>query len=105
MKTYFYPENLKAAPRLWFWNVRDFSIICICVILSALLFAKLHTPLPMAATICFGFLTLRTEDTAVIDYIWNALHFFCLSQQDFRWYRKELAYETKEKQCADVDRI
>ena len=28
MKTYIYPENLKANVKLWFWNVRDFIIIC-----------------------------------------------------------------------------
>lgn len=26
MKTYIYPENLKANVKLWFWNVRDFII-------------------------------------------------------------------------------
>ena len=24
MKTYIYPENLRATVKLWFWNVRDF---------------------------------------------------------------------------------
>lgn len=28
MKTYIYPENLRATVKLWFWNVRDFIIIC-----------------------------------------------------------------------------
>lgn len=26
MKTYIYPENLRASVKLWFWNVRDFKI-------------------------------------------------------------------------------
>ena len=28
MKTYIYPENLRANVKLWFWSVRDFIIIC-----------------------------------------------------------------------------
>ena len=28
MKTYIYPENLRATVKLWFWSVRDFIIIC-----------------------------------------------------------------------------
>ena len=28
MKTYIYPDNLRASVKLWFWSVRDFIIIC-----------------------------------------------------------------------------
>ena len=27
MKTYIYPENLRASVKLWFWSVRDLIII------------------------------------------------------------------------------
>ena len=37
MKTYIYPENLKANVKLWFWNVRDFIIICGGIILSVVI--------------------------------------------------------------------
>ena len=33
---FIYPENLKAKPKLWLWQLRDISIIGICMILSAL---------------------------------------------------------------------
>ena len=35
---FIYPENLKAKPKLWLWQLRDISIIGICLILSALVF-------------------------------------------------------------------
>ena len=35
MKTYIYPENLRASVKLWFWSVRDFIIICGGIILSS----------------------------------------------------------------------
>lgn len=85
MKTYIYPENLRATVKLWFWNVRDFIIICGGIILSVMLFAKLWTPIPMAMTACYAFLTLRTEDTAMIDYMINAVKYFCLTQQEYKW--------------------
>jgi len=54
MKTYIYPENLRATVKLWFWNIRDFCIICASIILSALLFAKLRMVAPLALTACFA---------------------------------------------------
>ena len=89
MKTYIYPENLKAAVRLWFWTIRDFLIICIGIVLSAMLFAALWTPVPMAMISCFAFLTIRTEETAILDYIINAFRFFCTTQQEYHWQKGE----------------
>lgn len=40
MKTYIYPENLRASVKLWFWSVRDFIIICGGIILSVIVLVK-----------------------------------------------------------------
>lgn len=85
MKTYIYPENLRSAVKLWFWNVRDFIIICGGIILSAVLFAKLWTPVPLAFTACYAFLTLRAEENSIMDFIANAVSFFVTSQQKYFW--------------------
>lgn len=85
MKSYIYPENLRATVKLWFWNVRDFLIICGGIILSVIVFAKLWTPIPMAVTVCYGFLSLKVDDTAIMDYIFNAAKFFVTSQQIYFW--------------------
>lgn len=85
MKTYIYPENLRAEVKLWFWNVRDFLIICAGIIVSVMIFAKLWTPIPMVAVVGYGFLSLRADDTAIMDYIFNAAKFFLTSQQLFLW--------------------
>lgn len=89
MRTYIYPENLRATVKLWFWNVRDFCIICAGIILSALLFAKLRMVAPLALTACFAFLSLRTDDTAIMDYMFNAVRFFLTSQQKFMWRKDD----------------
>ena len=85
MKIYIYPENLRSTAKLWLWNVQDFIIICAGVIVSVMLFAKLWTPVPLALTACYAFLTLRAENTAILDYMINAVRFFCTTQQEFRW--------------------
>lgn len=85
MKTYIYPENLRATVKLWFWNVRDFIIICGGIILSVIVFVNLWNVLPIAAMVCYGFLSLRVDDTAIMDYIFNAVKFFVTSQQTFYW--------------------
>ncbi len=85
MKTYIYPENLRATVKLWFWNVRDFIIICGGIILSVIVFVNLWNVLPIAATVCYGFLSLRVDDTAIMDYIFNAVKFFVTSQQIYSW--------------------
>lgn len=88
MKTYIYPENLRATVKLWFWNVRDFIIICGGIILSVVVLVNLWNVLPIAATVCYGFLSLRVDDTSIMDYIFNAVKFFVTSQQTFNWREK-----------------
>ena len=88
MKTYIYPENLRASVKLWFWNIRDFCLICLGIVASVVVLVNLWNILPFAWTACFAFLTMRTDDTAIIDYIINAFKFFLLSQQRFDWREK-----------------
>jgi hypothetical protein len=85
MKTYIYPENLKANVKLWFWNVRDFIIICTGLILSVVVLVNLWNVLPIAATASYAFLSLRADETAIMDYIFNAVKFFLTSQQLYLW--------------------
>ena len=42
MKTYIYPQNLKATSRLWLWSIRDFLIICLGLILSVVILVLLQ---------------------------------------------------------------
>ena len=94
MKTYIYPENLRASVKLWFWSVRDFIIICGEIILSVVILVNFWNVLPFAATACFAFLSLRVDETAIIDYIFNAVKFFVTSQQLYLWRKN---FMTKRK--------
>ena len=85
LKTYIYPENLRASVKLWFWSVRDLVIICAGIVLSVIVLVNLWNVLPIAATASYAFLSLRADETSIIDYIFNAVKFFLTSQQLYLW--------------------
>lgn len=82
---YLYPQNLKATANLWIWSLRDFAILCIAVLLSALALVQLGIFIPAAVTLCFGFLTIRMDDTTVLDYMRYAVRYLISTQQYFEW--------------------
>lgn len=88
MKTYIYPQNLKASATLWLWSLRDFAIICIGALLSAVILVVSHMVLPMALTVCFTFLTIRTNETTIMDYLKYAVRYFITAQQYYEWREK-----------------
>ena len=85
MTQYLYPQNLKATANLWLWSLRDFAILCIAVLLSALALVQLGIFIPAAVTLCFGFLTIRMDDTTVLDYMRYAVRYLMSTQQYFEW--------------------
>ena len=85
MTTYLYPQNLKATANLWLWGLRDFAILCVAALLSVLALVQLHFMVPAAATLCFAFLTIRMEDTTVLDFLRYAASYFISSQQSYDW--------------------
>jgi len=85
LKTYIYPQNLKAKPHLWLWGLRDFVILALCVLLSLVLLVHSGFLLPLALTLCFAFMTIRMEDTTVMDYLGYATRHFITSQKIYAW--------------------
>ena len=85
MTQYLYPQNLKATANLWLWGLRDFCIIGIAALLSVVLLVYLKIFIPAAITLVYGFLTIRMEDTTVMDYIRYAVKYLNTTQQYFEW--------------------
>ena len=75
MTHYIYPQNLKAAANMWLWSLRDFAIMGVAALISIVILVELHLMLPAAATLCYGFLTIRMDDTTILDYIRYAVTF------------------------------
>ena len=85
MTRYIYPQNLKATANMWLWGLRDFAIIGIAALLSVFAFAQLRWIVPGAATLTYAFLTIRYEDTTILEFIKCAVRYFITSQQYFEW--------------------
>ena len=85
MTRYIYPQNLKATAKLWLWSMRDFVILAIAVLLSAVILVQLKTVMPAALTLCYGFLTTRMDDTTVLDFMRYAVKYLISAQQYFEW--------------------
>lgn len=85
MRRYLYPQNLKAPANLWLWRLRDFAVVSIAVLISVLIAAVSKIMLPLAVSFGFGFLTIRMDDTTVLDYIKYAARYFFSTQQYFEW--------------------
>ena len=60
MKTYIYPENLRASVKAVVLERSGFIIICGGIILSVVILVNFWNVLPFAATACFAFLSLRS---------------------------------------------
>ena len=86
---YIYPDNLKAKPKLWLWELRDVAIIGIGFLFSVLALANGAGMLLMILTVLFAFLSIRMEGASILDFLRYALCFLFLKQQYFEWRENE----------------
>lgn len=82
---YINPDNLRAKATLWLWQLRDIGVIGVGALLSVLALTQLGFVLPIVATAVYAFLTIRFEDTSILDFIRYACAFFIGKQQIYEW--------------------
>ena len=85
MTQYLYPQNLKATANLWLWSLKDFFFLVIAALLSIVILVQTRIVIPAAVTLCYGFLTIRMDDTTVLDFIKYAVRYFISTQQHYEW--------------------
>ena len=85
MTQYLYPQNLKATANLWLWSLKDFFFFGIAALLSIVILVQTRIVIPAAVTLCYGFLTIRMDDTTVLDFIKYAVRYFISTQQHYEW--------------------
>lgn len=85
MTTFIYPQNLKATANMWLWSLRDFLILAVCGLLSIIILVETRFIVPIVATLCYGFLTIRMDDATILDYLRYAIKYFISTQQYFEW--------------------
>lgn len=82
---YIYPDNLKSKAVLWLWQLRDIGVIGIGCLISVFALAQFGFMLPVVVTALYAFLTIRFEDTSILDFIRYAGAFFLTRQQLYEW--------------------
>ena len=87
---YIYPNNLKARPTLWLWALRDVAVIGICLVLSVLALVELRLVPPLVATVLYAFLSIRLEDSSILDFLRYAMCFLFIKQQYYEWEEQKI---------------
>ena len=82
---FIYPENLKAKPMLWLWELRDIGIIGVSFLLSVLALSQGIGMVPLVITVLFAFLTIRVDGSSILDSLRRAACFLILHQQYYEW--------------------
>lgn len=82
---YIYPQNLKAKANLWLWGLKDFCVIGVAALVSVVLLVQMRLVQPLAMTLCYGVLTIRIDDTTILDFMKQAARFLITTQQYFEW--------------------
>lgn len=85
MTQYLYPQNLKATANMWLWSLKDFAILGVTALISIVALVQLGFFIPAVATLCYGFLTIRMDDTTVLDFLRYAVKYFITTQQYYEW--------------------
>ncbi|MFA7075219.1 MAG: hypothetical protein WC152_00925 [Candidatus Izemoplasmatales bacterium] len=97
MNTYIYPQNLKETAKLWLWSLRDITIGGAALLISIVSLTQVGFVLPLAGTMVFAFLTIRLDDTSILDFIKRAAGFLIFSQQFYIWKLKSRHCKVKMK--------
>ncbi len=82
---YMYPDNLKAKATLWLWELRDIGIIGVGLLISVFAISQFGIMVPIAITAVYAFLSIRFEETSILDFIRYACAFFILKPQMYEW--------------------
>ncbi|HCA29125.1 MAG TPA: hypothetical protein DEP23_05975 [Ruminococcaceae bacterium] len=85
MESYLYPQNLKETPKLWLWEIKDIAIGGIALLISIVSLTQIGWILPFVGTLVYAFLTIKLDDTSILDFIKRASRFFIFGQQFYVW--------------------
>lgn len=99
MDTYIYPQNLKEMPKLWLWGLKEIAIGGVALLISIVSLTQAGFMLPLVGTLVYAFLTIRLDDTSILDFIKRAARFFIFGQQFYVWRlhsKKGAPHESKQ---------
>ena len=85
MDLYRYPDNLKAKPTLWLWALKDVGIIGIGAVISFFALAKTGFAVPLALIVAYAILTIRVNNSSIMDFMIKAFRFLLGRRQSYVW--------------------
>ena len=94
---YIYPDNLRAAPTLWLWRLRDIAIGGLLAVFGVAMLVQFGSLLFAAIAALYLFLTIRFEDACILDFIRKAGVYFLIKPQLYRWGLLEVKRNQKAK--------
>ncbi len=85
MKLYIYPDNLNGKATMFLWALKDIPLIGTGLIISVFFLAQVGFSLPLIITATYAFLSIRFEETCILDYLNYASAFLLRKPQTFYW--------------------
>jgi flagellar motor component MotA len=80
---------MRASATLWLWSLKDFAIIVVGALFSAMVLATTKILIPAVITAVYAFLSIRNDETTILDFIKYAVRYFISTQQYYEWRLKD----------------
>ena len=85
---YLYPNDLKAKPTLWLWQLKDIVIIGATALVAVVIYTQFNIIHFLVMSAVYALLSLRFDDMSIMDFIINSCHFFILQPQTYTWEKE-----------------
>ncbi|MFI3255260.1 MAG: hypothetical protein R3Y63_13140 [Eubacteriales bacterium] len=82
---YIYPDNLTGKATLFLWALPDVVVIGVGALISVFALAQLNFMVPIILTATYAFLSIRFDDTCILDFLKYASAFLFRKPQTFYW--------------------
>ena len=66
-KQYIYPQNMRASATLWLWSLKDFVVVIIGALFSAIVLATTKLMIPAVLVGTYALLSIRADGTTMLD--------------------------------------
>ena len=86
---YIYPDNLASKATMWLWELRDHAVIGVGFLISVFALVRTGTLIPLVVTVVYAFLSIRFDNTSIMDFIRYAVAFLITKQQYYEWRQDE----------------
>ncbi len=86
---FIYPDNLRAKPKLWLWELKDIAVVGVGFLLSVLALSQGAGMFLMVLTVLYAFLSIRMEGASILDFLRCTVCFLFLHQQYYEWKERD----------------